>query len=122
MARLSGPDPAGVVAALQLAVDHDDGDARRLDGRQGRRRFLDEGAREDDAVDTLGEQVLDVRGELHDVAVRVGDEYLDVRVVRGLCLHGLRHADEVGAAEREVGHADRDGVVFLGRHAAHGAE
>jgi protoporphyrinogen oxidase len=94
-----GADPAGVVAALELAVNHHDRDVRRLEGRERRGRGLDGSTTDDDAIDLLRDQVFDAGGELGDVAAAIGDEDLDVRVVLRFVLDHIRHADEVGAAE-----------------------
>ena len=72
----------------------------------------------DQALDALVEQILDIGGQLGDVAIGVGRENLDVGIDLGLVLHRRIHADEIGAAERQVDHADLDFFLVRGPHAA----
>ena len=104
-----GADPAGELAALEQAVDHDHRHARPAGSprappappRSRRRR------RSAPLTPWFSRSSTSV-GQLRDVAAGVGGEHADVGEVGGLVLHRRVHADEVGAAERQVHHADLD--------------
>ena len=79
-----------------------------VDGIHSRGQLLEPGTADDDAVDLLGDQVLDVGVELGGIAIGIGADDLDIAYRRGLVDDGLVHADEVGTALGEVRHADRE--------------
>ena len=113
-----GSDPAGEISALEQPVDHDHRHAGLADRLERRRRRLDPGSGHDQRLGALVQQVLDVLGQLRHVAAGVGREDRDVGEVRRLVLHRRVHANEVGAAQRQVHHPDLDRILRRGRTGA----
>ena len=77
-------DELGVAVGLDVAVEHEDRDAgvdRLLDHAGQARRLL---RRDQQRVDLLADQVLDVGHLLLGAVLAVGDDQLDLRVLRGL--------------------------------------
>ena len=77
-------DELGVAVGLDVAVEHEDRDAgvdRLLDHAGEARRFL---GRDQERVDLLADQVLDVGDLLLGAVLAVGDDQLDLGVLRRL--------------------------------------